>query len=134
MPSLEIKDDYLTISLGVGGGMFWPSRKVTISKDNLKEVYVDNKMPSCLLCRKPVANLPGLLSLGVFYPEGYSQKSELWWFTKRHKSFLNLVLEHGSHKKIILGMTQEQAKEWCPKINEIRQILAKRHKADLSVP
>ena len=119
MPSLEIKDDYLTISLGFWGGMFWPSRKVTISKDNLKEVYVDNKMPSCLLCRKPVANLPGLLSLGVFYPEGYSQKSELWWFTKRHKSFLNLVLEQGSHGKIVLGMSQEQAEEWFCKINDL---------------
>ena len=99
--------------------MYWPSRKMTISKENLKDVYVDHKRPSCILCRKPVANLPGFLCFGVFYTNGYSQKSELWWFTRKHKSFLNLVLEHGSHEKIVLGMTQEQAKEWHYKIDEL---------------
>ena len=119
MPGLGIKDDCLTISLGFWGGMFWPSRKVTISKDNLKDVYVDKKMPSCILCRKPVANLPGLLSLGVFYTNGYSEKSKLWWFTRKHKSFLNLVLEQGSHGKIVLGMSKEQAAQWFCKIKDL---------------
>ena len=119
MPGLEIKDDCLIISLGWWGGMYWPSRKVTISGENLKNVYVDNKMPSCILCRAPVANLPGLLCLGVFYTNGYSQKSELWWFTRKHKSFLNLVLEHGSHKKIVLGMSKDQADEWLNKIKDL---------------
>ena len=121
MPRLEIKDDYLTISLGWWGGIYWPSRKTTIPKDNLKDVYVDSKMPSCLLCRKPVANLPGFACLGVFYPNGYSQKSDLWWFTRKHKAFLNLVLEHGSHKRIVLGMSQEQADNWFHKINDLME-------------
>ena len=122
MPSLEIQDDCLTISLGFWGGMYWPSRKVTISRENLKDVYVDEKMPSCILCRKPVANLPGFLCLGVFYTNGLSQKSELWWFARKHKVFLNLVLEHGSHGKIVLGMSKENASEWFCKINELRDI------------
>ncbi len=119
MPDLEIKDECLTISLGFWGGMYWPSRKVTISKENLKDVYIDSKMPSCLLCRKPVANLPGLLCLGVFYTDGYSQKNELWWCARKHKTFLNLVLEHGSHKKIVLGMSEDQADEWLCKIKNL---------------
>ncbi len=78
-------------------------------------------MPSCLLCRKPVANLPGFLCLGVFYPNGYSQKSELWWFTRKHKAFLNMVIELGSHKRIVLGMSQEQADNWFHKINDLME-------------
>jgi hypothetical protein len=119
MPRLEIIDDCFTISLGFWGGMYWPSRKVTFSKNNLKDVYVDNKMPSCILCRKPVANLPGLLCLGVFYTNGYSEKSELWWFTRKHNAFLNIVLDQGSHGKIILGMSKKQAEEWLCKINNL---------------
>ena len=120
MPGLEIKDDCLTISLGFWGGMYWPSRKVTISKNNLKDVYIDSKMPSCILCRKPVANLPGLLCIGVFYTNGYSEKTELWWFTRKNKAFLNLVLEQGSHGKIVLGMSQKQAEEWLCRINALK--------------
>ena len=120
MPNLEIKGNQLIISLGFWGGMFWPSREVAISKNNLKDMYIDNKMPSCILCRKPVANLPGLLCIGVFYTNGYSQKSELWWFARKHKAFLNLTLEQGSHGKVVLGMTQEQADEWLGKLNEMK--------------
>ena len=121
MPVLEMTDECLAISLGFWGGMFWPRRKVTVSKNNLKDVYIDNKMPSCIVCRTPVANLPGLLCLGVFYPNGYSEKSELWWFTRKHKAFLNLVLEQGSHGKIVLGMTQKKADEWLCKLNDLRE-------------
>ncbi len=119
MPTLEIKNDCLTISLGWFAGMYWPSRKITISRDTLEKVYIDNKRPFCLLCRKPVANLLSLLSMGVFYPNGYSQKSELWWFTYKHKALLNIVLKHGSHEKIVLGMGQEQAAKWLEKINDL---------------
>ena len=122
MPNLEIENEGLTISLGFWGGMYWPSRKVTISKDNFRDVYVDNKMPSCVLCRSPVVNLPGFICMGVFYTNGFSEKSELWWFTRKHKAFLNLVLEHGSHGKIVLGMSEEKANEWFRRINDLRAI------------
>lgn len=69
-----------------------------------------------MLCRKPVANLPGLLCIGTFYPNGYSNKSELWWCTKRHKAFLNLILEHGSHEKIVIGTRCQNAEQLLEKI------------------
>ena len=50
---------------------------------------------------------------------GYSEKSELWWFTRRHKAFLTLVLEQGSHGKIVLGMSKEQAEQWLCRINDL---------------
>ncbi len=119
MPNLEIKDNCLVITLGWFAGMFWPSRMISISKEDIERVYIDPKKPSCLICRKPVANLPGI-GIGVFYPNGYSKKSELWWFSYKHKVCLNIVLKHGSHAKIVLGMTPEQAAEWLSKINDLQ--------------
>ena len=77
-------------------------------------------MPWSMLCRsKPVANIPGLSCKGVFYPKGSLKESQLWCFTRKHKAFLTLALEHGSYKGIVLGMSKEQAAEWSCKLSDV---------------
>ncbi len=132
MKSLELINNILRIELKSWEAIFWKRRVFEIPLKNIMYVMVQNNMPADVLAagqqRHPIALLPGILYIGEFYPEvllSYKklrEVRELWCFNFRHKSFLTLVLENESHKKIVLGMSKKEGEEWYSKIlNLIRQ-------------
>ncbi len=123
MKSLELINNILRIELKSWEALFWPERILHIPLENIKYVTIQSNMPADVLAkRRPIANLPGILYIGEFYPEvsmsfrKLHEIRELWCFNFRHKSFLTLVLENESHKKIVLGMSKEEGEEWYSKI------------------
>ena len=117
MLALELKDKTLHIKLKWWERLFWPTKELEIPLANIESVTVENKMPWSIICKKiPIANIPGIICMGVFYPEGL-KKSQLWCFTRMHKYFINLTLKQGDYKKIVLGMSQIESEKWFNKIN-----------------
>jgi hypothetical protein len=126
MKSLEINNNILRLELKSWEAIFWPQRIFEIPFVNIKEVTVQSNMPADELAKpRPIANLPGILYIGEFYPivslssKKLREVRELWCFNFRNKSFLTLVLENESHNKIVLGMSKEQGEEWFCKISSL---------------
>ena len=126
MATLGIKDNRLIINFRwwevicfKGWERFCPVKNLEISLDEIKRVSIEEKMPVSVFTRnnRPIVNLPGLICIGEFYPTSL-EESELWCFTVLHKSFLTLAVENNIFKKIVLGMSKEQAKQWCCKLNK----------------
>ena len=123
MKSLELINNILRIELKSWEALFWPKSVFNIPLENIKYVMVQSNMPASSLAKRlPLANLPGIISIGEFYPvvslsfKKSREVGELWCFNFRHKSFLTLVLENESHKKIVLGMSKKEGEEWYSKI------------------
>ena len=125
MKSLELINNSLRIELKPWEALFWPKSVMNIPLENIKFVMVQSNMPASSLAKRlPLANLPGIISIGEFYPviSKLREVGELWCFNFKHKSFVTLVLENENHKKIVLGMGKEEGEEWYSKIlNLIKQ-------------
>jgi hypothetical protein len=120
MPTIKIKDKYLTISLNWFESLFWPKESRDIPFDNIQNAAISQTMPYSFLCiKRPVINIPGLICIGGFFPEGLNQGRQFWCFTKKHKAFLSLTLNQGLYKKIVLGMSKDQAEQLSCKINAL---------------
>jgi hypothetical protein len=119
MAVLELKDNILHIKLEWWEGLFWPTKDLEIPLGNIESVAIESKMPWSIICNKrPNANIPGIICMGTFYPEGL-KNGQLWCFTWIHRRFMNLTLKQGDFKKIILGMSQTESEKWFNKINQV---------------
>jgi hypothetical protein len=118
MLALELKDKTLHIKLKWWERFFWPTKKLEIPLTNIENITIENKMPRSILCKKPVANIPGIICIGIFYPKGLLKKGQLWCFTRKNKYFVSFTLHQYDYEKIVLGISQQESDKWSGKIKE----------------
>jgi hypothetical protein len=117
MLTLKLIDKTLSIRLKWWEKPFWPINPFDIPLDDIENTTVENKRPYSILCTKrPIANLPPFICIGLFYPDISFKKSQLWCYTLKHKVFLNIDFCHLNYDRIVLGLTPRQADIWFNKI------------------
>ena len=113
---LTLTDSVLSLKPNWFERLMWGRKEFALSFDYIESAFFGTAKPTTLLCRKNrVANIPGVLCVGLFYPNGLKNK-ELWSFSYRHKGILKITMKQGEIFQYVLGMDHDEGQRWCQKI------------------